>query len=215
MPAFVRSLAAQAGLEEVEVGRDYRMRAGEADEGLCFLLGVNERTHGIADSLLSVQAARAKEVADVLAAAARRDAARGAALRRSTPVPASPEGFIRRLDVDGLVHENGLDAQRLVPCPLVTPFEASWCVIRPGTASTPHGHHEAEIFVAVEGEARLEAYGRSEVFRKGDTAFFRPGVPHRVVNEGDADFVMYSIWWDDAMSVRQLEQFAEKPRRIA
>lgn len=216
MPAFVRALAEAAGVAEIEVGRDYRLRTGEADEGLCFVLGVNERSHGIADSLLSVQAPRAREVADVLAAASRRDAVRAAAAAtRPALVPASPEGFIKRLDESRLVHENGLDAQRLLPCPLVTPFEASWCVIRPGSASTPHGHHEAEIFVAVEGEATLEAYGRTEVFRKGDTAFFRPGVPHRVVNDGASDFVMYSIWWDDAMSLRQLEQFREPPRRIA
>ncbi|MFJ1755060.1 cupin domain-containing protein [Kitasatospora sp. NPDC088134] len=110
---------------------------------------------------------------------------------------------IHPLDRDRLKHENGLDAQRLLPwAALNAPFEGSWCVIRPGTASTAHAHHEYEIFIAVGGEAFLESEGGREPFRVGDVVHFRPGQEHRVVNESDQDFEMYSIWWDEDMSAR-------------
>jgi L-ornithine N5-monooxygenase len=66
MPAVVRRLAAKLGLQRVEVSRDYRLLVdGTAS---CYLQGVNEATHGIADSLLSVLAHRSSDiVADILA----------------------------------------------------------------------------------------------------------------------------------------------------
>jgi mannose-6-phosphate isomerase-like protein (cupin superfamily) len=110
---------------------------------------------------------------------------------------------VRRLDRTALTHENGLDAQRLLPWPaLNAPFEGSWCVIAPGTASTPHAHHEYEIFVAVSGEAVLDSAGERSDFRAGDVVYFPPGTEHRVVNNSDTDFEMYSVWWDEEMSHR-------------
>ncbi|GAA0294943.1 cupin domain-containing protein [Streptomyces polychromogenes] len=111
--------------------------------------------------------------------------------------------LIKHLDRPGLVHENGLDAQRLLPWPeLNAPFEGSWCVIAPGTASTPHAHHEYEIFIAVSGSAFLESEGTRVPFETGDIVHFTPGTEHRVVNESGADFEMYSVWWDLEMSER-------------
>ena len=110
---------------------------------------------------------------------------------------------VRELDRAELVYENGLSAQRLLPWPaLNAPFEGSWCVIAPGTASTPHAHHEYEIFIAVTGQATLDSDGERRAFRAGDIAHFPPGVPHSVVNDGDRDFEMYSIWWDVEMTQR-------------
>ena len=110
---------------------------------------------------------------------------------------------VRRLDRTTLKHENGLDAQRLLPWPaLNAPFEGSWCVIAPGTASTPHAHHEHEIFIAVAGGAVLESEGEQADFRAGDVVYFPPGVEHRVVNKAETAFEMYSVWWAVQMSHR-------------
>lgn len=118
---------------------------------------------------------------------------------------------IRRLDRAGLRHENGLDAQRLLPWPaLNAPFEGSWCVVRPGSASTPHAHHEYEIFVAVSGEATLESAGERARFAAGDIVLFPPGVEHQVINDGSDDFEMYSVWWDLDMTRR----FADRHRPV-
>ncbi|HXV93166.1 MAG TPA: cupin domain-containing protein [Pseudonocardia sp.] len=114
---------------------------------------------------------------------------------------------IRPLLRDSLRHENGLDAQRLLPWPaLNAPFEGSWCVIAPGTASTRHAHHEHEIFIALRGSAVLESDGERAPFTAGDIVRFDPHTEHRVINEGDAAFEMYSIWWDSDMAATFLRR---------
>jgi mannose-6-phosphate isomerase-like protein (cupin superfamily) len=119
---------------------------------------------------------------------------------------------IRSLDRARLRHENGLDAQRLLPWPaLNSPFEGSWCVIRPGTASTPHSHHEHEIFIAIDGEAVVVAGPERVPFVAGDIVYFTPGVEHQVVNAGDRDFEMYSVWWDPDMCTRFTSRLASAP----
>jgi L-ornithine N5-oxygenase len=72
MPALIRDLAANANLGDITVSRRYQVDLGEGAHGGLYLQGVNEQTHGIADSLLSVLALRSQEiVADLLE---RRDA---------------------------------------------------------------------------------------------------------------------------------------------
>src|SRR5262249_35435225 len=67
-PALVRQLGAALGLERVTVTRQYRLVVGEPADAACYLQGVNEATHGIADSLLSVLAHRAADIThDILA----------------------------------------------------------------------------------------------------------------------------------------------------
>ena len=102
---------------------------------------------------------------------------------------------------DAFTHEYGVDVQRLVPwATLNAPFEGAWAVVRAGTESTLHSHHETEIFIAVRGECVVECDGARSPFRVGDVALFQPGQEHRVLNAGDTDFEFYSVWWDDAMA---------------
>ncbi|KDN86019.1 lysine N(6)-hydroxylase/L-ornithine N(5)-oxygenase family protein [Kitasatospora cheerisanensis] len=68
MPAMVRDLTEKAGLPEVTVSRDYRVDLGAGTDAALYLQGVNEATHGIADSLISVLAHRARDITgDLLA----------------------------------------------------------------------------------------------------------------------------------------------------
>jgi L-ornithine N5-monooxygenase len=62
MPAIVRRLAERIGLPEIAVTRDYRLVLAEPSHAACYLQGVNEATHGIGDSLLSLLAHRATTV---------------------------------------------------------------------------------------------------------------------------------------------------------
>jgi L-ornithine N5-monooxygenase len=62
MPWMVRAVASSLGLDRVEVTRDYRLVVDGPAEAACYLQGVNEATHGIADSLLSVLAPRASDI---------------------------------------------------------------------------------------------------------------------------------------------------------
>jgi L-ornithine N5-oxygenase len=68
MPKVVRDLAASVSVDEVAVSRSYRMILPPRVRAGCYLQGVNEATHGIADSLLSLLAIRSEEiVSDLLA----------------------------------------------------------------------------------------------------------------------------------------------------
>jgi L-ornithine N5-oxygenase len=62
MPALVRQLAESVGLDEIRVSRNYRLALPQSATASVHLQGVNEGTHGIADSLLSVLAIRAGEI---------------------------------------------------------------------------------------------------------------------------------------------------------
>jgi mannose-6-phosphate isomerase-like protein (cupin superfamily) len=108
---------------------------------------------------------------------------------------------IRRLDRAHLERAYGLDAQRLLPWPaLNAPFDGAWCVLRPGDESTPHSHHEYEIFIAISGDAELVVDGERHPFAAGDIVRLPVGSHHGVVNNGDTDFEYYGIWWDQEMS---------------
>ncbi|TDU74557.1 SidA/IucD/PvdA family monooxygenase [Streptomyces sp. KS 21] len=61
-PALVRELAARVGIGEVTVSRAHRVELGESARGAVYLQGVNEETHGIADSLISVLAHRSQDI---------------------------------------------------------------------------------------------------------------------------------------------------------
>ncbi|HET9137752.1 lysine N(6)-hydroxylase/L-ornithine N(5)-oxygenase family protein [Actinophytocola sp.] len=62
MPRMVRRLAGSLGLSDITVTRDYRLAIDRPSTAACYLQGVNEATHGIADSLLSVLAPRANDI---------------------------------------------------------------------------------------------------------------------------------------------------------
>ncbi|WP_018544261.1 cupin domain-containing protein [Streptomyces sp. LaPpAH-108] len=107
---------------------------------------------------------------------------------------------IRHFDRAALSTENSW-SQRLLPWPtLNAPFEGAQSVIRAGSASPRHAHHEYEIFIAVKGEAWIESHGERLPFVAGDIVHFPPGKEHQVINETDTDFEMFSIWWDTDMS---------------
>ncbi len=67
-PKLVQGLAEAVGVSKVEVTRGYRLMIDEPAEAACYLQGINEATHGIGDSLLSVLAHRARDITvDILA----------------------------------------------------------------------------------------------------------------------------------------------------
>ncbi|MET0134669.1 MAG: SidA/IucD/PvdA family monooxygenase [Kibdelosporangium sp.] len=62
MPKMIRHVADSVGMSEIAVTRDYRMVIDRPSTAAVYLQGVNEATHGIADSLLSVLAPRASNI---------------------------------------------------------------------------------------------------------------------------------------------------------
>lgn len=87
MPALVRRLAAMLSLTDIAVTRDYRLVINRPSTAACYLQGVNEATHGIAETLLSIVAHRANDIVqDILA---HRAAHLGAADRITVPAAAA------------------------------------------------------------------------------------------------------------------------------
>ncbi|MEU0878327.1 SidA/IucD/PvdA family monooxygenase [Lentzea sp. NPDC005914] len=68
MPAMARDLAAQLDLDDIAVSRQYRVDIGDAAWGALYLQGVNEKTHGMSDSLISVLAHRSQDIVNDLLA---------------------------------------------------------------------------------------------------------------------------------------------------
>jgi L-ornithine N5-oxygenase len=62
MPKLVQGIAESVGVSDVAVDRNYRMQLPAHVQAGCYLQGMNEATHGIADSLLSVLAIRSQEI---------------------------------------------------------------------------------------------------------------------------------------------------------
>jgi L-ornithine N5-oxygenase len=88
-PALVRGLLAKVGMAEAtlvgQVSRNYRLALPRPGTATCYLQGINERTHGISDSLLSVLAVRSEQiVADLLDRRDRRQRAATADLTGAT-----------------------------------------------------------------------------------------------------------------------------------
>jgi L-ornithine N5-monooxygenase len=94
-PALVRGLAEALGLDEVTVTRNYRLELPGPATAACYLQGINDASHGISDSLLSVLALRAQDIAlDIVAhqagapAGAQADPEAGAQARGAARQPA-------------------------------------------------------------------------------------------------------------------------------
>jgi len=83
------------------VTRQYRLKLGEPSDAGCYLQGVNEATHGIADSLLSVLGNRAAAITeDIIAGRSGTAPVKVNGTHRPeadhlTPVPIPAEGAAR------------------------------------------------------------------------------------------------------------------------
>jgi L-ornithine N5-oxygenase len=97
MPAMVRDLSAAIGLDQIGVTRQYRLELNEPSDAACYLQGVNEATHGIADSLLSVLGNRAGDIAGDLLARRAGKKTNGAhrSVEELTTVPLSADGALQ------------------------------------------------------------------------------------------------------------------------
>ena len=114
---------------------------------------------------------------------------------------------VQTLDRDHLHHESGVQTQRLCPWPVLNaPFEGSWFVVHPGTASDPDRHHDYEMWIAIRGEALIDVDGERRRFAAGDILYLPPYTGHRVFNDGDRDFEMYGVWWDPDLASRFSER---------
>lgn len=78
---------------------------------------------------------------------------------------------------------------------LQQPFDVQICRIPPGKARCPYHLHTAqwEFYHVVEGNGSVRHAGGLSKIRKGDAFLFRPEEPHQLINDGEADLVLYIV----------------------
>ncbi|TQM78756.1 mannose-6-phosphate isomerase-like protein (cupin superfamily) [Saccharothrix saharensis] len=77
-------------------------------------------------------------------------------------------------------------------------WEAAWVVLSPHAVSTPHAHHENEVFFIVEGKGTMRIDDEVRPVGFGDTIFVTRGSEHELTNDADTRLVYLSVWWDPA-----------------
>lgn len=76
------------------------------------------------------------------------------------------------------------------------PFDAMWCVVKPGGRSNIDCHPERELVVVVHGTLHLQASGREEVVDAGSAVLLDSAEKHVMVNPSQEDsLVTLSVYW--------------------
>lgn len=102
------------------------------------------------------------------------------------------------LDRDRTTVAYGINILRTLPWEGVVtpPFESCWALLEPGQHTEANAHSEAEIFIVVRGRGTFRVGDEERAVGEGDIVYAPPMVEHTVVNDGDEEFRMVSIWWE-------------------
>lgn len=75
------------------------------------------------------------------------------------------------------------------------PFDVEICRVSPGKALCPYHSHSAqwEFYHVIEGTGQVRHAEGKETIKPGDAFLFKPGEPHQIINDGEADIVFYII----------------------
>ena len=75
------------------------------------------------------------------------------------------------------------------------PFDVEIVRLPPGTTPYPFHSHSAqwEFYHVISGRGRVRHADGSDVIEAGDAFLFKPGEPHQLINDSDADLVIYVV----------------------
>jgi len=69
-------------------------------------------------------------------------------------------------------------------------------IISPGESSTPHKHHETELFIILSGSGIFfNGKGNGQAVKNGSIIFLNPFMSHWIENTGAVDLTFVSLWW--------------------
>ena len=125
--------------------------------------------------------------------------------------------LLRKFDRDNFFDAADVQCQMIYPWDEVapTPFKAAWGLVEPGRKTRPHGHHDGETFLIVQGNGRMSVDAESTDVGPGDVIYMRPFETHTIENTSpETDLLFLTLWWED---VSQLEDAktdaAAEPRK--
>lgn len=75
------------------------------------------------------------------------------------------------------------------------PFTGGQFVVGPGATSRPDAHDVTECWMIARGTGLLHYDGADHRVSEGDCLLFEPRKTHYLHNDGDADVVIYTVWW--------------------
>jgi uncharacterized cupin superfamily protein len=75
------------------------------------------------------------------------------------------------------------------------PFDVEICRIPPGKSACPYHSHSAqwEFYHVISGRGAVRDKDGKTPVEAGDAFIFEPGLPHQIVNDSDADLVLYIV----------------------
>ncbi len=81
------------------------------------------------------------------------------------------------------------------PADAPAPFEVARWSVSPGTTNDLDVHLSREIWLVVAGTGEVTWADCATRLKAGDAIAFDSRVPHQVVNDGDEDLTVFSVFW--------------------
>lgn len=72
----------------------------------------------------------------------------------------------------------------------------AWVAVAPGERTTPHAHHEKEVYFVVEGTGVMRMGEEKQDVGFGDTIYVTPDLDHDLYNPGPGRLLFLTVWWD-------------------
>lgn len=77
----------------------------------------------------------------------------------------------------------------------MAPFKASYFIVEPGGKTEPDQHEVLEMWMIARGGGVITYDGHDIPVTKGDMVYFESNRPHIMLNDGNEDAEIFSVWW--------------------
>lgn len=90
---------------------------------------------------------------------------------------------------------DGVSLIRSLGVPIPKAFNIDEITILPNMMPPVDSHEVAELWLILEGEGDLYHQGKTHSLKPGDWSFFMPYDEHQILNKGQGDLRILSIYW--------------------
>lgn len=109
-------------------------------------------------------------------------------------------------------YEYGCDLRRIYPDNSVDPlfWGTAMASVRPGEATSPHGHDEEETFLILSGKGAITIDGETEAVEAGDVIYLPRFSRHTIQNlSNDQRLDFLTIWWGSPEAIARTRAMME------